>query len=64
MEEQIPIASNSNGYYVVATEGELAAYLDRLESRMMSIADRKYAVRRAAAGWDESIVSSKDEDLI
>lgn len=64
LEDQIPIASSSNGYYIIETEDELAEYIESLESRMLSIADRKYGIRRAAIGWDGDIESSEDADLL
>lgn len=64
LEEQIPIAAGGNGYYVIETEDELQHYIDSLEGRMLSIADRKYGVRRAAQAWDGEIEPSDDIDLL
>ncbi|MFC4550086.1 MULTISPECIES: hypothetical protein [Halorussus] len=64
LEEQIPIASSSNGYYILETEDELKEYVDNLEGRMMKIADLKYAIRRAAQDWDDDIEPSEDADLL
>jgi len=64
LEDNIPIASGGNGYYVIETEDELKDYIDSLESRMLSIADRKYGIRRAAQDWDGEIESSEDADLL
>lgn len=64
LEDNIPIASGGNGYFVIETEDELKEYIDSLESRMLSIADRKYGIRRAAQDWDENIESSEDADLL
>ncbi|WP_276255612.1 hypothetical protein [Halomontanus rarus] len=64
IDEEIPIASSGNGYYVVETEEELAEYLESLEGRMLSIADRKWAIQRAAVNWEEDIESSEDRDLL
>lgn len=46
LEDNIPIASGGNGYFVIETEDELKDYINSLESRMLSIADRKYGIRR------------------
>lgn len=51
-EEKIPVAGGNAGYYVVETKAELTAYLENLDSRMGKIAERRYAIRRAAQGWD------------
>jgi hypothetical protein len=49
---------------VAQTKGERQEYIDSLESRMLSIADRKYGIRRAAQGWDGEIESTEDADLL
>lgn len=64
LEDQIPIVSGGNGYFVIETEDELQNYIDSLEGRMLSIADRKYGVRRAAQAWDGEIELSDDLDLL
>jgi hypothetical protein len=62
--EQLPIVSDGNGYYVAETEAELASYIESLDSRLVSIADRKAAVIRAAQEWDDRIESDADSDLL
>lgn len=64
MEEKLPVASGSQGYYIIETEDELADYLETLEGRMLAIADRKYGVRRAAQDWDGDIEPSDDADIL
>jgi hypothetical protein len=64
LEDQIPIASSNQGYYVVETEDEIAEYIDNLSARIDSIAERRFAIQRAAKKWDEPIESSEDEDLL
>ena len=64
LENQIPIASSNQGYYVIETEDELAEYIENLSTRIDSIAERRFAIQRAAKEWDESIESSEDEDLL
>lgn len=64
LEDKVPIAATTNGYFLIKTEDELASYIENLEQRMLSIADRKYAIRRAAADWDGHIEPSDDEDLL
>ncbi|NHN59805.1 MULTISPECIES: hypothetical protein [Halorussus] len=49
---------------MIETEDELKEYIDSLESRMLSIADRKYGIRQAAQDWDGEIESSEDADLL
>ncbi|AXG06554.1 hypothetical protein DU500_09020 [Haloplanus rubicundus] len=63
MEDHIPVAGGSNGYYVIQEEDELDAYVERLESRVMNITERKFAVQRAVLEWDEDIVED-DGDLL
>lgn len=63
MEDQIPIAGGSQGYYVIQDEDELRDYIDQLESRVMQITERKFAVQRAVLNWDEDIVED-DTDLL
>jgi hypothetical protein len=50
LEDNISIASGGNGYFVIETEDELKEY-NSLESRMMSIVDRKYRICRALLYW-------------
>ena len=64
LEEQIPIASSNNGYYVIETEEELQDYIDQLESRILGISERKFEVRRAANEWDSEIETDDDLDLL
>ncbi|MGB9932890.1 hypothetical protein [Haloarcula amylolytica] len=64
LEEQIPIASSNNGYYVIETEEELQDYIDQLESRILGISERKFEVRRAANEWDGEIETDDDLDLL
>lgn len=51
-EEEIPVAGGNAGYYIVETEAELTEYIENLDSRIGNIAERRYAIRRAAQGWD------------
>jgi hypothetical protein len=60
VEDGIPIASSNDGYYVVETEQELFEYIDNLDSRILSIADRKAAVLSAADDWSDRIDTSDD----
>lgn len=64
VEDQIPIASSNNGYYVIETEGELQDYVDQLESRVLGITERKLHVQRAANAWDGEIETDDDLDLL
>ncbi|WP_049899211.1 hypothetical protein [Halococcus agarilyticus] len=63
-EEGLPIASGSNGYYLIETEAELVGYTESLESRVLNITDRKAAVIRAARGWQGEIEPDDDSDLL
>jgi hypothetical protein len=64
LEDQIPIASCNRGYYVVETEEELKDYVDQLESRILGVSERKFAVQRAANEWDGEIETDEDLDLL
>lgn len=63
MEDRIPIAGSSQGYYVIETEEELEHYIDNLENRITNIAERRYGVLRAVREWDEEILD-EDSDLL
>lgn len=63
MEDEIPIAGSSNGYYVIETEDELEGYLENLENRITNIAERRYGVLKAVSEWDEAIIDD-DSDLL
>ena len=63
LEERIPIAGSSQGYYVIETEEELENYIDNLENRITNIAERRYGVLRAVREWDEEILD-EDSDLL
>lgn len=63
LEDQIPIAASSNGYYVLEEADELEAYLDNLESRIMGLTERRLAIKRAVQEWDDDIVDD-DSDLL
>lgn len=63
MEDRIPIAGSSRGYYVIETEEELEDYVENLENRIMNIEDRKFGVRRAASRWDPELLD-EDSDLL
>ena len=63
LEEGIPIAGSSQGYFVIETEEELQDYKDNLESRIMNITERRYAIQRAVDRWDEEL-DSADSDLL
>lgn len=62
-EEQVPVVSGSNGYYVVETADELSTYIESLDSRIGNIAERRYAIRRAAHAWD-AFGEEEDTDLL
>ncbi|MDS0261892.1 ATP-binding protein [Haloarcula sp. S1CR25-12] len=47
LEEELPVASNSNGYYLIQDEDELEDYVDKLEKRARGINERKLGVQRA-----------------
>jgi ABC-type uncharacterized transport system ATPase subunit len=64
LEDQIPVASSNSGYYVVETEEELKDYVDQLESRILGMSERKFAVQRAANEWDGEIETDEDLDLL
>ena len=64
LEDQIPVASSNSGYYVIETEEELKDYVDQLESRILGMSERKYAVQRAANEWDGEIETDEDLDLL
>jgi len=64
LEDQIPIASNHDGYFVVETEEELKEYVDNLEQRILGISERKFAIQKAANTWDGEIVTDDDLDLL
>ncbi len=64
IEEQIPIAAGSQGYYVIESEEELSEYIENLDNRVLSITARKQAVLRAANDWEDRIETSDDEDLL
>lgn len=61
-EERIPIVSGNDGYYIVETEDELAAYLANLDGRIGNIAERRYTIRRAAQEWAD-FGAGEDTDL-
>ncbi|MDS0261893.1 hypothetical protein NDI56_21030 [Haloarcula sp. S1CR25-12] len=64
LEDQIPIASSNNGYYVIESEEELQDYIDQLENRILGISERKFGVQRAADQWDGEIETDDDLDLL
>lgn len=64
LEDKIPVASSNKGYYVIETEGELKDYVDQLESRILGMSERKFAVQRAANEWNGDIESDEDLDLL
>lgn len=64
MEDGIPIASNSNGYYVIETEEQLADYVDTLDGRITGIAERRFGILQAADQWDGDIEASDDHDVL
>ena len=64
LEDQIPIASSNNGYYVIESEEELRDYVDQLESRILGMSERKFAVQRAADAWSGDIETDEDLDLL
>lgn len=63
LDDQIPIAGSSQGYYVIENEDELGRYLDNLDKRSINIMERKFAVLRAVESWEEKIVD-EDSDLL
>jgi hypothetical protein len=64
IEDEIPVASTNQGYFVVDNEEELSEYVDNLTRRAMAILERRFAVLRAANTWHEDIATSNDEDLL
>jgi ABC-type uncharacterized transport system ATPase subunit len=64
VEDQVPIAAGSQGYYVIETEEELREYVNNLDERTLSIVERKQAVLRAADDWEDKIETSTDDDLL
>lgn len=64
LEDQIPVASGNNGYYIIETEEELAEYVAQLDSRISSIAERRFAIKHAARNWGGGITPSDDEDIL
>lgn len=64
IEDEIPIASSNEGYYVIETEEELQDYVDQLESRILGMTERKMHVQRAANKWDGDIETDDDLDLL
>lgn len=63
LEDQLPIAATTNGYFVIEDQEELEDYINQLENRVMNITERKFAVQRAALDWDENIVD-EDSDIL
>lgn len=63
MVDGVPVASNSNGYYIIETDEELENYVDRLGERINNIAERKYGVLAAADEWD-STTNAEIEDFV
>lgn len=63
LEDQLPIAATSQGYFIIQDENELSEYVDQLESRVMNITERKFAVQRAALNWDEGF-ADEDDDIL
>jgi len=64
VEEQIPVIGGNNGYYVAETEEEVGEYLETLEGRIMSNAERKMAVTRAANEWRDELEEDEDYDVL
>jgi len=64
LEDQIPIASSNKGYYIIETEAELQDYLDQLESRILGMSERKFAIQRAANEWKAEIETDEDLELL
>ncbi|WP_121820535.1 hypothetical protein [Halostella salina] len=63
MDDYLPVAASTKGYFVIQDEDELEDYIDQLENRVMNITERKFAVQRAVLEWDEEIVD-EDSDLL
>ena len=63
LEDGIPIAGSSQGYFVIQTEEELENYKDNLESRILNMTERRYAIARAVDRWEPD-VDSEDSDLL
>lgn len=63
LEDQLPIAATSQGYFIIQDENELSEYVNQLESRVMNITERKFAVQRAALNWDGDI-TDEDSDIL
>jgi hypothetical protein len=47
LEEEIPVASTSGGYYIIQDGQELEEYVEALESRAEAINERKLGIQRA-----------------
>lgn len=54
-EEEVPIASGGNGYYVIEDQDELEEEISSIDRRIGNIAERRVAVRRAAINWSDEI---------
>jgi len=63
-DENIPVVGGGNGYYVAETEEEVGEYLETLEGRIMSNAERKMAVTRAANEWRDELEEDEDYDVL
>ena len=65
LEDQIPIVATNQGYFLLQSEEELDTYVETLESRVMQITERKFAILRAADQWDGKIDEDEsDSDLL
>lgn len=58
-ERGVPIASTSRGYFLIETEGQLNDYLERLDSRIAGIQQRKQTVMDA---WGDHLESKIREN--
>ena len=63
-QEGIPVVGGGNGYYVAETEEEVGEYLETLESRILSNAERKMAVKRAANNWQDELEEDDEYDIL
>jgi ABC-type uncharacterized transport system ATPase subunit len=64
IEDQVPILGANHGYWVAETEEEIQSYLDNLETRITGIAERRFAIKRAAQIWDGDIDTDDDLDIL
>lgn len=62
-EEEVPIASGGNGYYIIEDQDELEEEISSIDRRIGNIAERRVAVRRAAMNWSDEIEGIDVNDI-